>query len=328
MTAVTASVIIAALNEAANIDHIVDTALADDRVVELIIADGGSEDMTVEKIRARISHDNRIKLIHNPDRGQAAGLNRAAVAASGTLLVRLDGHSRYATDYVSASLAAWSEGHAVGGPMTAEGSNTWERATANAMDDPLAVGPARFHHADTVEEVDTVYLGTFDRATFLKLGGYRTFPSGTVEDTDFYARWRADGGTVLVDPTIESWYHPRSSWRKLAIQYFRYGRGKAELIWINGRLPSLRPLAPSLLGLGFLVTIIIGFIFSWLPFAALSALWIGALALIGVRSNSMRLRTAFVAGTMHIAYGSGLWWGLVSGRASVKTLGLDRSDDM
>jgi len=82
MTTVTASVIVATLNEAANIDHIVDIALADDRVVELIIADGGSQDMTVEKIQARILRDARVTLIHNPDRGQAAGLNRAAVAAT------------------------------------------------------------------------------------------------------------------------------------------------------------------------------------------------------------------------------------------------------
>jgi succinoglycan biosynthesis protein ExoA len=322
MTAVTASVIVATLNEAANIDHIVDIALRDDRVIELIIADGGSDDKTTEKIRARIVHDSRIRLINNPDRGQAAGLNRAAVAASGTLLVRLDGHSRYASDYVSASLAAWSEGQAVGGPMNAEGSNAWERATANAMDDPLAVGPARFHHAETVEEVDTVYLGTFDRSTFLTLGGYRTFPSGTVEDTDFYARWRSNGGTVLVDPTIESWYHPRNSWRKLVRQYFSYGRGKAELIWINGRLPSLRPLAPSLLGLGFLVTLIIGFTVTWVPFVALAILWTAALALITARSQTPRLRTAIVAGTMHISYGAGLWWGLLAGRPRVEALGL------
>jgi hypothetical protein len=35
-------VIIATLNEAANIEHVMDTALADDLVIELIISDGGS----------------------------------------------------------------------------------------------------------------------------------------------------------------------------------------------------------------------------------------------------------------------------------------------
>lgn len=325
MTAVTASVIVATFNEAANIDHIVDTALGDDRVVELIIADGGSNDKTVENIRARMGQDDRIQLIHNQDRGQAAGLNRAASAASCTLLVRLDGHSRYAPDYIAASIAAWRPGVAVGGPMNADGATPWQRATANAMTDPLAIGPARFHHADEVEQVDTVYLGTFDRSVFLTLGGYRTFPSGTVEDTDFYARWRQEGGIVLVDPAIETWYEPRPTWRGLVRQYFRYGRGKAELLWINGRLPSLRPLAPALLGLGFVVTGTIGLVATWLPFAALVALWFAALALIGARARTLHLRTALVAGTMHVTYGAGLWWGMLRGRPSVKTLGLTDS---
>lgn len=325
MTAVTASVIVATFNEAENIDHIIDIALRDDRVVELIIADGGSNDTTVEKIQARIAQDARVTLIHNQDRGQAAGLNRTAAAASGTLLVRLDGHSRYAADYVAASITAWRPGVAVGGPMNADGATPWQSATANAMADPLAIGPARFHHADAIEQVDTVYLGTFDRSTFLALGGYRTFPSGTVEDTDFYTRWREDGGIVLVDPAIETWYQPRSTWRGLAHQYFRYGRGKAELLWINGRLPSLRPLAPALLWLGFVVTGIIGFIATWVPFAALLVLWITALALVAGRARTLRLRTAVVAGTMHLAYGAGLWWGLLGGRPSVKTLGLTGS---
>jgi succinoglycan biosynthesis protein ExoA len=325
MKAVTASVIVATFNEAANIDHIVDTALRDDRVVELIIADGGSNDKTVEKIRGRMGQDDRIRLIHNQDRGQAAGLNRAARAASCALLIRLDGHSRYATDYVTASIAAWRPGVAVGGPMNAAGATAWQRATANAMGDPLAIGPARFHHADHVEQVDTVYLGTFDRSAFLTLGGYRTFPSGTVEDTDFYARWRNNGGIVLVDPAIETWYEPRPTWRGLVRQYFRYGRGKSELLWINGRLPSLRPLAPALLVFGFVLAAAIGLVATWLPFAALIALWVAALALIGTRAKTLHLRTAIVAGTMHVTYGAGLWWGLLRGRPSVKTLGLTGS---
>jgi len=323
MTSDTASVIVATLNEAANIDHVMDIALNDEAVIELIIADGGSNDKTVEKIHARARDDDRVRLIHNPDRGQAAGLNMAASLASGTLLMRLDGHTRYAADYVSASLSAWKPGFAVGGPMLAEGSTAWARATASAMQDPLAIGPARFHHADDVEKVDTVYLGTFDRSTFLAIGGYRSFPSGTVEDTDFYARWRSHGGTVVVDPTIRCWYKPRETWRSLTGQYSRYGRGKAELFWLNGRLPSLRPLAPALLVAGVGFTLALGLVATWLPLAVLAAAWLAVLGIVAVRTDSSRPLTAIVAATMHIAYGAGLWGGLLSGRPTVRTLGLN-----
>jgi succinoglycan biosynthesis protein ExoA len=317
-----ASVIVAVLNEEANIDHVMSTALSSKAVMEIIVSDGGSHDGTVQTVLKRAKNDPRVKLIHNPDKGQAAGLNRAARAAAGALLIRLDGHTRYADGYVSASLSAWEPGVGVGGPMRAEGSTPWGRATASAMDDPLAIGPAKFHHADQIEDVDTVYLGTFERERFLAMDGYRTFPSGTVEDTDFYARWRSIGGTVRVDPAIKSWYRPRDTWRGLARQYFRYGRGKAELVWINGRLPSLRPLAPALLVAGTVVLIIVGFTESWVPLAALGVVWLGALTLVAARAGSARIRTGLVAGTMHAAYGAGLWWGLLSGRPNIETLGL------
>ena len=322
MSRETASVIVAVLNEEANIGHVMSTALSVKAVIEIIVADGGSDDGTVQEILERSKDDPRVKLIHNPDKGQAAGLNRAAQAATGTLLIRLDGHTRYADDYVIASLSAWEPDVAVGGPMRAEGSTPWGRATASAMDDQLAIGPAKFHHADEIEDVDTVYLGTFEREKFINLGGYRTFPSGTVEDTDFYSRWRSNGGTVRVDPTIESWYRPRDTWRGLFRQYFRYGRGKAELVWLNGRLPSLRPLAPALLVAGTVVLIVVGVSVTWVPLAVLGVAWLGTLTAVAARASTTKIRTGVVAGTMHAAYGTGLWWGLLSGQPTVGTLGL------
>jgi succinoglycan biosynthesis protein ExoA len=167
-----------------------------------------------------------------------------------------------------------------------------------------------------------VYLGTFERGQFIDLGGYRTFPSGTVEDTDFYARWRSAGGTVLVDPSIQSWYRPRDTWRALSRQYVRYGRGKAELVWLNGRLPSLRPLAPAILVSAFGVFVIVGIVWAWIPLAALSVAWLTALGVVAVRAKTHRLRAAVAAGTMHISYGTGFWLALAKGRPKVQTLGL------
>jgi len=283
--------------------------------------------MTVEKIRARAATDPRVRLVHNPDQVQSAGLNRAASEATGTLLIRLDGHTAYAEDYVAASLSAARPGVAVGGPMIAQGSTPWSRATAAAMEDPLAIGPARFHHATTVETVDTVYLGTFERESFFDVGGYRSFPSGTVEDTDFYRRWRTHGGTVSVDPAIRSWYRPRESWRALTTQYYRYGRGKAELVWENRRLPSVRMLAPAGLVAGFLVAFALGLTVTWIPFIVAGLAWIALLGAVALRTKSSRLTTAIVTATMHVAYGSGLWMGMIAGPPTVQTLGLNSTPE-
>lgn len=333
MSQPTVSVIVATFNEEANIDHVLDVALSEATVVEALVADGGSSDATIGRVLARSEIDPRVRLLDNPDQGQSAGLNRAANHATGDLLVRLDAHTRYADDYVATSLASWAPATAVGGPMLAEGDTKWAQAVALAMKNPLAIGPARFRHANKVEEVDTVYLGTFERERFLDLGGYRTFPSGTVEDTDFYSRWRAAGGTVIVNPAIVSWYKPRSTWRDILRQYFRYGVGKAELVWLNGRLPTPRPLAPVVFVAALAVTgvIAIGWRragWTWIPLAALGAIWVGALGSVAARAKKLRLRTAIVAGTMHLAYGAGFWTGLVSGRPKVKTLGMVETSDV
>jgi hypothetical protein len=222
----------------------------------------------------------------------------------------MDGHTQYAKDYVDASLSAWQPAMAVGGPMVARGSAPWQRAIGNAMEDPLAIGPARFHHAMQVEEVDTVYLGAYSRTEFLEVGGYRTFKSGTVEDTDFYSRWRGTGRIVLVHPTIRSFYEPRATWRGLRIQYFRYGQGKAELLRLNRSLPSIRPLAPAALVLGLFVALALGPTVSWVPLAVLTAMWMVALLVVGARAASNRIRTMAAAATMHFTYGLGFWVGL------------------
>jgi glycosyltransferase involved in cell wall biosynthesis len=313
----TVSVIIPALNEIQLIDHVLDVALSSDVVGEVIVVDGGSLDGTTDRVRQRQATDDRLTLLHNPEGHQATGFNLGALAATGDTLVRMDAHTRYAEDYVTASVQNRAEDVAVGGPMVADGNNNVASAIANAMRDPLAIGPARFHHAADSEEVDTVFLGAFSRKRFLAVGGYRRFPSGTCEDADFYQRWRRRGGTVIVDPAVRSWYQPRTTLRGLALQYLRYGRGKAEMMWTDRRLPSLRPLPPAALVAALVIGIVVGFTWSWVPVGAIVLAWLAALGVVAVRSRSHRLLTGVVAGTMHIFYGIGFWVGLLSGRPTV-----------
>lgn len=319
----TVAVIIAALDERDTIEAVLEVALRSDRVTEVIVADGGSDDGTLDAVARFAGADDRVRLIHNPHGHQSGGLNLAARLATADLLVRLDAHTDYADDYLPRSIGSWEPDRAVGGPMRAQGDGPWPEAIANAMDDPWAIGPARFRHADHVEEVDTVYLGTFARHAFLDVGGYRRFPSGTVEDADFYARWRARGWRVVVDPAIRSVYHPRRSWRALWRQYRRYGEGKAELLWANGRLPSARALAPAALVAGLGVGTVVAVTVWPGAFAVVAVPWLAVLTGIGVRAPSHRLRTAAASATMHAAYGVGTWLGVAKGRPDITTPGFD-----
>jgi succinoglycan biosynthesis protein ExoA len=312
-----ASVILAVFNEAEFIDGLISDLGGQDYpgLMELIVADGGSTDGTRQSLDEWAAGDPRVLVISNPHRRQSHGLNLAAARATGEILVRVDGHTRFASDYVTASVRVMEEtGGAVGGRMAPVGRSDFGRAVAAAMGSPLTIGPGRFHHATVREEVDTVYLGAMRREQFEELGGFRAFPSGTSEDADFYERWREHGYRVFVDPSITSTYTPRDDPRSLWAQYYRYGRGKSEMLWLNGKLPSLRPLAPLALVLGLLLLAVVGVVTrAWLPLAVLAGLWLLLLVWVAVRANEPAHRVFTAAAIMHVAYGSGELVGLVTG---------------
>lgn len=316
------SIILAVLNEAEFIDAVVTDLLGQDYAgpLEVVVADGGSDDGTREKLDVWSRRAETLTVVSNPQRRQAFGLNLAAREASGEVLIRADGHTRYAPDYVSASVEALQElGGAVGGRMNPVGENGFEEAVAGAMNNPLTMGPARFHHAEGREEVDTVYLGAFAKSEFDDVGGFRAFPSGSSEDADFYYRWRDSGRKVFVVPAINTTYKPRGDAGSLWRQYWRYGLGKAEMRWVNGRFPSYRPLAPAGLILGFIGLMVVGILASWLPLLLLFVAWLAVLAWVGIASPRPAPSVMSAAGIMHLAYGLGVWWGLLRGPASVET---------
>lgn len=196
------------------------------------------------------------------------------------------------------------------------------RAVVSAMAMPWAVGPARYRHQQHASLVDTVYLGAFRKVDFERLGGYRNLP-GVAEDADLYFRWRRQGATVLLDPSIQSDYRPRTSWRALSRQYFRYGWGKADMAWANGVLPSLRPLAPLALVVGLGGSAVLAAIGPTWPLGLLVAAWATVLLVVGVMAGdglAHRLRTAAATALMQTSYGLGLLVGLARGPRSRRHL--------
>ena len=92
-----------------NEEHYIETCIASVQaqdypreLIEILVADGRSTDKTRD-ILARLAHDDpRIKIIDNPERLQAAGLVKMVKAAAGDIVVRMDVHCEYASDYVRA----------------------------------------------------------------------------------------------------------------------------------------------------------------------------------------------------------------------------------
>jgi succinoglycan biosynthesis protein ExoA len=314
------SILLPVLNEIEDIDACLASLLGQkyEGELEVVVADGGSTDGTRERLAEWGERDGRLRLLHNPDRRQAQGLNFAAKAATGEVLVRADAHTTYEHTYVSASVAVLAETGAVaaGGRLRPVGRGATGRAVAAAMRSPFGIGPARFHHAERRELVDTVYLGAFRREDLLAHGGFRALPSGVAEDADLYWRWRRQGRDVVVDPAIRSTYRPRETYRAFARQNWAYGLGKAEMLWCNGRLPSWRPLAPLGLVAGLAVSVTLAVRGRRAPLAGLLAGWglvVGAATVGSDAEPASRPRTVLAVAVMHLAYGLGFAHGLVRG---------------
>src|SRR5439155_21649509 len=89
-------------------------------------------------------------------------------------------------------------------------------------------------------------LGAFRRATVMAVGGYDEHDlQWGAEDQELNFRIRRAGGRIRVDPTIRSWYFPRSTPTALWRQYWNYGVCKASTLKKHRRLPYGRPVVPA-----------------------------------------------------------------------------------
>ena len=126
---------------------------------------------------------------------------------------------------------------------------------------------------------------------------------------------------MYVDPSIVSEYTPRDRPGELWRQYFRYGIGKAEMLWRNGAFPSWRPLAPLALVIGLLVLAVVGFVAHvWMPLVVLVGLWFLLLAGVALGAEEPAAGVLLAAAIMHLAYGLGELWGLARGPGRVTRL--------
>ena len=116
---------------------------------------------------ALVSDNRALIVLHNPERRQAHGLNLAAERASGEILVRADGHTAFAPDYVRASVAALEE---TGGTTHFSGEQ------AIGLDEIVVTGTAGGQRRRAVGNVVTSLdvasrLESFDGVAVLTLGG-------------------------------------------------------------------------------------------------------------------------------------------------------------
>jgi succinoglycan biosynthesis protein ExoA len=240
------SIVLPTLNEQSWIRDCLDSLLDQDypNITEILVVDGGSTDATVEISE---SVGGRVRVVDNPGVTAASAMNVGLQTAANDLIIRADAHTLYEADYVSSSVRARRESGAdwVGGPMRPVGLTSFGRAVAAVTSSRFGVGPGRFHYATTAQDVETVYLGAFDRRIVWEVGGYdQDNLQYAAEDQELNFRLRLAGRRIRLDPAIRSWYFPRQDPKSLWRQYFNYGMCKASTLEKHRTLPYWRPLVP------------------------------------------------------------------------------------
>jgi succinoglycan biosynthesis protein ExoA len=285
---------------------------------EVIVADGMSGDGTREFLKRLAEGDPRLRVIDNPGRIVSTGLNAAIREAQGGIIMRMDVHTEYATDYIRQCLTVLQETGAdnVGGPWVAKAEGWLGRAIATAFQSPFSAGDAHGHNASYEGTHDTVYLGCWPREVFDKVG---FFDEELVrnQDDEFNLRLMRAGGKIWQSPRIRSWYRPRESLRALFRQYAQYGYWKVRVIQKH-RLPtSVRHLVPASFVL--LLTVLPLASLAW---PAIAWGWLGLLGMYALCNLStsflLAARTDWklapilppVFACYHLAYGYGFLRGL------------------
>lgn len=284
-------------------------------VREILVVDGGSMDGTRDIIE---SFGGKVRLLDNPRRITAAAMNIGIQACTTNLFVRVDAHSTYAHNYVSQSVKTILDtgANVVGGPMRPVGATPFGRAVAAVTTSVFGVGPGKFHFGARMEEVDTVYLGTFHRDEVIALGGYdeENFRRAG-EDHELNFRITKAGGRIILDPEIHSIYVPRSNSRSLARQYFNYGMCKVITLRKHRALPSWRPLAPAGMVLAMVVWAVVAVSFGWWSLAFVPPVaYVVVVTALGIRFQRSEQVAWFDAvralAICHWAYGLGFWRGV------------------
>jgi len=301
--------------------------------MEVLIADGMSDDGTREVLSEFETRYPTLRVIDNPEKIVSTGLNRAIREARGEIIVRMDAHTTYARDYVRSCIEVLHETSAdnVGGPARTRADSYLAQSIAFAFHTPFASGGAKFRNPRYEGPVDTVTYGCWRKSTLERLG---MFDEKLVrsQDDELNLRIASSGGTVWQSPRIVSWYWPRTTLPALFWQYFQYGFWKVAVIRKHPRHASLRSFVPSLcLMVGFLLPLFAAaaslggstswrnaFFAAWLVLIAVYALASFASALSVAKRNGwvFLLLLPIVFSTYHLSYALGFLLALLYRPAS------------
>lgn len=258
----TVSVIVPVLNEEYYIGPFLDSIQKQDydfRKIELILIDGNSKDKTVKIIQEKLQKTNiPFQILTNPEKNTPKSVNLGIKQAKNDIIIRLDAHSEYPSNYISKCVYYLNETGAdnVGCLSNTKAEGTVGNAIAEVLSSKFGVGNSKFRTNSESGYVDTVPYGTFRRSLFEKIG-YFNEELLRSEDNEINYRIIKNGGKVYLFNDIASTYHPRNTISKLMKMAYENGKwGIYTSYFIPGSM-KMRHFIPFAFVLSILVGILL-----------------------------------------------------------------------
>jgi glycosyltransferase involved in cell wall biosynthesis len=318
------SVVVPCRNEKGHIEACLDSILRQQLHVgdlEVIVADGMSDDGTREILMRMAEQDSRLRIVDNTSRTTPSGFNAGIRAARGQYIGILGAHTQYASDYVRTCVKLLEEHPEVcctGGPIVSKGRSSFGKAVAIVMSHPVGVGNARHRFPDYEGHAEGACFPMFRREVFEKIGCYDENLLRN-QDDEFNYRLARSGEKVFISPRARCTYFVRETPSQLFRQYFQYGFWRVAVLRKHSLPASLRQVvAPVflflMLFLGILGLSLPGW---WRLTAGVIPLVYGAtLFVVGAKQGAKagwRVAVLFplAATIMHVAYATGFVWGVL-----------------
>lgn len=314
----TVTIIMPVRNEEKFIENCLRTILENDypkEKLEILIVDGNSTDRTREIIQNISTKFPFIRILDTTARVHGEAMNIGIQQARGDIIIRMDAHTLYASDYITqcVQLLLTTEADNVGGMQYAVGTNFITQSIALATMSPFGAGNAYFRYSQKEQWVDTVYLGAWKKETLKKLGGFNSRWSVN-EDYEINYRLREMGGKILLSPKIQCKYYVRSTIYRLMRQYFRYGYGKVRTILTHPKSTKIRQIIPPIFVLIMILSIIVAFCgYYWgivLPLFYIVINLFFSLRIAHQQGLKYLLSLPFIFMLIHFSWGLGFWVGL------------------
>ena len=298
------TLIVTVRNEEASVDALLDSLFGGTRPPdEVVVADGGSTDRTVERLRTRAAADGRVTALVTPG-NRSVGRNAAIRAARNELIACTDAGAEVEPTWLERITAPFGDPavDVVAGFYRPVGDSRFERAAGVVSAPALSeVEPGRF--------LPSTRSVAFRREAWRRAGGFDEALDHN-EDTPFALRMKAAGCRFAFAPDAIVRWHPRGDVRSFYRQHRRFGFGDGESrvqAWFYGRLAAKYVLA--------LVLFIGGF---WLP-PAWGLLAAGAALFVLSQARRARgrlplLEALVMVPTLKVVYDMAYLWGYLRGR--------------